>query len=83
MLEKFLEGNEVSNLRLGNEDFLLKAEGYTKQKREEVTLGKIKRQKKDDIRPEKSLHLPSASRKSHNPERFYSEDWNKFQQQEE
>ena len=71
MLEEILEGNEVSNLRLGDEHFLLEAEGYTKQKREEVALGRIKRQKEDDIGPEKSLHLPSASRRTQNPERFY------------
>ena len=49
MLEEFLEENEVSNLRLGDEDFLLEAEGYTKQKREDFALGQRKRQKEDDI----------------------------------
>ena len=82
MLEKFLEGNEVSKLRLGDEDFLLEAEGYTKQKREEVALGRIKRQTEDDFQPDKCLHLSSASWRTHNPERFYSEDWNEVQQEE-
>ena len=66
-----------------DEDFLLKAEGYTKRKKDEVTLGRIKQQKKDEIGPEKSLHLPSASLRTQNPERFYSEDWNEVQQEEE
>ena len=83
MLEEFLKGNVVSNLRLGDEDFLLEAEGYTKQKREEVALGRIKQQKEDDIRPKKSLHQPSTSWRTHNPERFYSEDWNEVQQEED
>ena len=46
-----------------DEDFLHEAEGYTKRKKDEVALGRIKRQKEDEIRPEKSLHLPSASRR--------------------
>ena len=75
--------DEVSNLRLEDEDLLLEAEGYTKGKKDEVALGRIKRQKEDEIRPEKSFHLPSASRRTHNPERFYSEDWNEVQQEEE
>ena len=68
---------------MGDEHFLLEAEGYTKQKREEVALGRIKRQKEDDIGPEKSLHLPSASWRTQNPERFYLEDWNEVQQKED
>ena len=79
----FLEGNEVSKLGLDNEDFLLEAEGYTKWKKDEVALGRIKRQKENEIRPEKSLHLPSASMRTHNPERFYSDDWNEVKQEEE
>ena len=49
MLKVFLEGDEVSNMRLEDEDFLLKTEGYTKRKKDEVTLGRIKRQKEDEI----------------------------------
>ena len=29
------------------------------------------------------MHLPSASQRTHNPERFYSEDCNEVQQEEE
>ena len=83
MLKFFLEGDEVSDPRSEDEDFLLEAEEYTKWKKDEVTLGWMKRQKEDEIRTEKSLHLPSASRRTHNPERFYSEDWNEVQQEEE
>ena len=38
-------------------------------------------QQEDEIRPERSLHLPSTSRRTHNPERFYSEDCNEVQQE--
>ena len=75
--------DEVSNLRLEDEDLLLEAEGYTKGKKDEVALGRIKRQKEDEIRPEKSLYLPSSSRRTHNPEGFYSDDWNEVQREEE
>ena len=75
--------DEVFNLRLEDENFLLKAERYTKWKKDEVALRWIKGQKEDEIRPKKSLHLPSASWSTHNPERLYSEDWNEVQQEEE
>ena len=48
-------------MRLEDEDFLLEPEGYTKRKKDEVALGRIKRQKDDEIRHEKSLNMPSAS----------------------
>ena len=83
MLEVFPEGNEVSNLRMEDDNFLLKAEGHTKQKRDEVALGQRKRQKEDDIRQEKCLHLVAASWRTQNPEGFYSEDWNEVQQEED
>ena len=70
MLEEFLSGNEVSNLRLEDEDFLLEAEGYTKQKREEVALGRIKQQKEDDIRPKKVCICPQDLR-GHTIQRGY------------
>ena len=62
--------DEVSDLRLEDEDLLREAEGDTPQK-------------EDEIRPERSLHLPSTSWRAHNPERFYSEDCNKVQQEGE
>ena len=42
MLKVFLEVDEVSDLRLEDEDFLREAEGYTKQKKDAVALGRIK-----------------------------------------
>ena len=66
-----------------DKDVLLEAEGYTKRKRDEITMGRRKQQKEDDIRPEKCLHLSTASQSTQNPEGFYSEDWNEVQQEED
>ena len=59
------------------------AEGSTKHKRDEVAHGQRKLQKEDDIQPEKHGHSPTVSRRSQNPEGFYSEDWNEVQQEED
>ena len=37
----------------------------------------------DDIRAEKREHSPTTSRRTQNPEGFYSEDWNEDQQEED
>ena len=70
-------------MRLEDEDLLHEAEGDTQRKKDVVALGRIKGQKEDEIQPERSLHLPSASWRAHDPERFYSEDWNEVQQEGE
>ena len=75
--------DKVSDLRLKDEDLLCEAEGDTKRKKDAVALGRIKREKEDEIPPERSFHLPSASQRTDNPERFYSEDRNEVQQEEE
>ena len=58
MLEVPPDWNEVSDLMMEEEDFLPEAAGSTKRKRDEVTRGQRKRQKEDDIRPEKRGHCP-------------------------
>ena len=80
MQEVSPEWNEVPDLMMEDEDVLLKAEGYTKWKRDEVALGRRKWQKEDDIRPEKRVHSPTASQRTQNPEGFCYEDWNEVQQ---
>ena len=77
----FLEVDNISDLRLEEEDLLHEAEGDTERKKDTVAMGRIKRQKEDEIQLERSLYLPLASRSAHDPERFYSEDWNKVQQE--
>ena len=54
-------------------------EGATKQKRYEEAQGR----KEVCIRPEKCAHSPTVSQRTHNPEGFYSEDWNEDQQEED
>ena len=52
MLEVPLEWNEVPDMMVEHEDVLPKAEGSTKQKRDEVTQGQRKQWKEDAIWPE-------------------------------
>ena len=42
-----------------------------------------KRQKEDDIRPEKLAHSPTVSQRTGNSEGFYSEDWNEALKEED
>ena len=60
-------------------------QGYRiyKRRQDEVSRGQRKQQKEDDIRPEKRGHWPTVSWRVQNPEGFYSEDWNKVQQEED
>ena len=83
MLEVSPEWNEVPDLMMEDEDVLPEAEGSTKQKSDEVTQGRRKRQKEDDICPEKCGHSPTVSRRTQHSEGFYSEDWNEVQQEED
>ena len=57
-------------------DVLPKATGSTKRKRNEISQGR-KKQKIDNIRPEKQGRSPTVSRRIQNPEDFYSEGWAK------
>ena len=82
MLEVPSEKNEVPDLMMEDEDILPEAEGSTKRKRDEVARGRRKRWKEDDIRPEKQ-YSPTVSRRTQNPEGFYSLDWKEVQQEED
>ena len=53
MLEVPPKWNKVPDLMMEEEDVLCKATGSTKQRRDEISRGRRKRQKEDDIRPEK------------------------------
>ena len=65
------------------EDVRPAAEGATKRKKDEVARGRRKQRKEDDFRPGKRVHSPSVSRRTPNPERFYFEDWNEVQEEED
>ena len=54
-----------------------------KRRRDEIARGGRKQRKEDDIPGEKQEHSPTTSRRTRNPEGFYSEDWNEDQQEED
>ena len=45
--------------------------------------GAGKQQKEDDIHPERCEHSPTVSRRTWNPEGFYSKDWDESKQEED
>ena len=58
-------------------------EAAVKQKIHEVTWGRRKQRKEDDINPEKHEHSPTVSWRTRNSEGFCSEDWNEALQEED
>ena len=59
------------------EDGRMILEAATKWKRNEVAHGQRKRQREDEIRPEK------REQRTHNLAGFYSEEWDESQQEED
>ena len=84
-MQRFLrpEWNEVPNLMMEEEDDPPATEAAGKRKIDEVAWGLKKQWKEDDIHPQKRAHSPKVSWRTWNPEVFYSEDWNKAQQEED
>ena len=83
MLEVPQEWNEVSDLMMEDEDVGPATEGAAKGKIDEEARGWRKRWKEVYIRLEKHAPLPTVSRRTQNPEGFYSKDWNEVQQEED
>ena len=83
MLEVPLEWNEVPDLMMEDEEVQPATEAAVKWKIDEEAQGWRKQKKEDDICPEKHEHSPTVSRRTQNPERFYSEDWNEALQEED
>ena len=75
MLEIPPEWNKVPDLIMEDKKELMSTETNNMQKRDEVARGCRKRRKKDDICLEKHEHSPMVSRRTWNPEGFYSKDW--------
>ena len=71
MLEVPPEWNAVPDLIIKDEEGMMITETDTKQKRDEVAQGQRKRQKEDDIRPEKCEHSPTVSQRTRNPWQDY------------
>ena len=67
--------NEVPDLMMETEDGRMIPEAAMKRKRDEVAQWQRKRQREEDIRPEKHEHSPTVSRRTRNPTGFYSKDW--------
>ena len=66
-----------------DEEELIITEMDNKQKREELARGHRKQRKEDDIPPEKHEHSPTESRRTRNPEGFYSKEWDESKQEED
>ena len=62
MLEVPPEWNEVPNLMMEEEDVLPVALGSNTRKRDEISQGRRKPRKEDNIQPEKLGHSPTVSR---------------------
>ena len=75
MLDALPAWNEVPDLLMETKDGRMIPEVATKRKRDKVAHGRRKRWREDDIRPEKREHSPRVSRRTCNPARFYSEEW--------
>ena len=64
MLEAPPAWNEVPDLMMEVEDGMMMSEAAVKQRRDEVTRGRRKRRKEDDIRPEKHEHSPTVFKRT-------------------
>ena len=83
MLEIPPEWNEVPNLIMEEGGILPEETRPDKQKRDEIAQGQRKRRREDNIQTEKQEYSSTVSRRIQNPERFYSEDWDKDKQVED
>ena len=81
-LEVPLTWNEVPDLMMEAQDGRMIMEVAIKLKRDEVACGRRKRQREDDIRPEKREHSLTVSWRTQNPAGLYLEDWDELQQEE-
>ena len=83
MLEIPPEWNLVPDLIMEDVEELMITETDNKRKRDEVVPGHRKRWKEDDICLEKRENFPMVSRRTQNPEGFYSKDWDESKQEED
>ena len=72
--------NNVEDLIMEDGEILEENTRLEKRRRDEVAQGWRKQRKEDDIRAEKQEHSPCTSKRTRNPEGFYSENWNDDQQ---
>ena len=77
MLDRPPEWNEAEDLIWEDGDIFPEGLRQKKGKRDEISQGRRKRKKEDNIRAEKREHSSTLSCRLRNPEGFYSEDWMK------
>ena len=75
--------NDVEDLIMNDREILAENMKPEKRRSNEVARGRRKRRKEDDICAEKREHSPSTSKRTRNPEGFYSENWNDDKQEED
>ena len=83
MLEVPLKWNAVPDLIMEDGDILPEDMRPGKRRTDEISPGRRKPRKEDNIRAEKREHSPTVSCRIQNPEGFYSEDWDKDKQEED
>ena len=83
MLELRPVWNKEQDIILDDVDILPGDLRPEKRKREEISRGRRKRRHEEDIRVDKREHSPRESRRVHHPKGFYSEEFNKDQQEED
>ena len=75
--------NNVEDLIMEDGEILEEYTRPEKRRRDEVAQGRRKWRKEDAIRAEKQELFSSTSKRTQNPEGFYSENWNDDQQEED
>ena len=75
--------NKVEDLIMQDGEILKENIRLEKRRSEEVSQGRRKQRKEDDIRAEKQEHSRSVVKRTRNPEGFYSEYWDDEQQEED
>ena len=83
MLEIPPKWKEVLDVMMEEGEILPEDMRPDKQKRVEISRGRRKQRKEDNIRTEKREHSPAISRRVQNPEGFYSKDWDEDKQEED
>ena len=83
MLEIPPKWKEVLDVMMEEGEILPEDMRPDKQKRVEISRGRRKQMKEDNIRTEKREHSPAISRRVQNPEGFYSKDWDEDKQEED
>ena len=83
MLDIPPEWNEVKDLILEDGDILSENMRPEKRMRDEISRGRKKQRKEDNLRAEKREHSPIVWKRTRNPEGFYSEYWDDEQQEED